>query len=342
MPRPWRVTYAGARYHITARGNGRQRIFLCSEDRERFLEQLAEALDTDEVILYAYVLMPNHYHLLIETPLGNVKRFMQRLNTAYSMYFRYRHNKPGHCFQGRYGAKLVAGDDYIVRLTRYIHLNPVKTRKMLAETSERRTKYLEQFAWSSLPGYTSKAKASRIVDYRWLSLMDCRTQQGNRAAYRRYLGGMIARDDEEFKESLQASRYAIGDERFIEETEGDLKAIHLAKSCGGGDVYAPRERIAEIVDIEKEVAKEFSVRPCILHEHGHKAAMAKNAAVYLSCQLTGKSQRFVAEHYGYSSDSSVVKLRQRFKKQLADDERLAKRIARLRSRVLKLYSIIKV
>jgi len=70
------------------------------------------------------VLMPNHYHLLVETPLGNVPRFMQRLNTAYSMYFRLQHRRPGHCFQGRYGAKLVRGEDYLLRLTRYIHLNP--------------------------------------------------------------------------------------------------------------------------------------------------------------------------------------------------------------------------
>ena len=130
MPRPWRITYSGAKYHITSRGNGRQDIFLCDEDYARFLEQLTLALEEDEVILYSYVLMTNHYHLFVETPLGNIKRFMQRLNTAYGAYYRYKHSKPGHCFQGRYGAKLVGGDDYIVRLTRYIHLNPVKIKKM--------------------------------------------------------------------------------------------------------------------------------------------------------------------------------------------------------------------
>ena len=101
MPRPWRIRYSGAKYHVTVRGNGRQQVFFKDDDYLRFLEQLEAALAQDEVILYSYALLPNHFHLFIETPLGNIQRFMQRLNTAYSMYFRYKHSRPGHCFQGR-------------------------------------------------------------------------------------------------------------------------------------------------------------------------------------------------------------------------------------------------
>jgi REP element-mobilizing transposase RayT len=90
MPRKWRIRFVGARYHVTSRGNGRETIFYSDQDRERFLEQLDAALAADGVMLYAYCLMPNHYHLLVETPLGNIQRFMHRLNTAYSMYFRYK------------------------------------------------------------------------------------------------------------------------------------------------------------------------------------------------------------------------------------------------------------
>lgn len=121
MPRPWRIRYAGAKYHATSRGNGRQEIFLEPDDYARFLIQLESALEKDQVILYAYCLMPNHYHLFLETPLGNIQKFMQRLNTAYSMYFRYKHQRPGHCLQGRYGAKLVGGDEYVANLTSVIH-----------------------------------------------------------------------------------------------------------------------------------------------------------------------------------------------------------------------------
>ena len=90
MPRPLRIRYDGAKYHVTARGNGRQQIFFGDEDYERFLDQLALAQEKDQVIVYAYCLMPNHYHLFVETPLGNIQRFEQRLNTAYGMYYRYK------------------------------------------------------------------------------------------------------------------------------------------------------------------------------------------------------------------------------------------------------------
>jgi REP element-mobilizing transposase RayT len=95
MPRPPRKSFEGAKYHIAVRGNGRQDIFLSDEDRRRFLDQLKDAAEKDGVRVYAYVLMSNHYHLLIETRRANVSAFMQRLNTAYGMYFRHKHKRPG-------------------------------------------------------------------------------------------------------------------------------------------------------------------------------------------------------------------------------------------------------
>ena len=84
MARPWRILYAGAKYHVTVRGNARQEVFHEEHDYLRFIEQLADALDKDEIILYAFVLMPNHYHLFVETKHGNIQRFMQRLDTSCS------------------------------------------------------------------------------------------------------------------------------------------------------------------------------------------------------------------------------------------------------------------
>ena len=160
MPRPWRARYAGAKYHLTSRGNARQDIFLSDNDLARFVDQLASALEKDEVVLYAYVLMKNHYHLFVETPLGNVQRFMQRLNTAYSMYFRYKHGQPGHCLQGRYKAKLVNGDDYVSRLIRYMHLNPVQTAEKKKQSVSARTQCLTDYVWSSYRGYIRRGDAN--------------------------------------------------------------------------------------------------------------------------------------------------------------------------------------
>ena len=127
MPRPARIEYTNGLYHVTSRGNGRQRIFFDDDNRERFLQQLKDNLETYDVILYAYVLMSNHYHILVRTKHPNLSRFMQRLNTSYALYFRYKRHTTGHVFQGRYKAKIVEGDTYMIALSRYIHLNPTKT-----------------------------------------------------------------------------------------------------------------------------------------------------------------------------------------------------------------------
>jgi len=125
MARHLRVEYAGAIYHVTIRGNGRQAIFEDDRDRERFVRRLFESVETYGVRLYLYCLMTNHVHLVIETPDKGLSRFMQSLETGYTVYSNLRHKKSGHVFQGRYGAKLVEGDEYLLKLSRYVHLNPV-------------------------------------------------------------------------------------------------------------------------------------------------------------------------------------------------------------------------
>ncbi len=334
MPRPWRIAYAGAKYHITSRGNARAAVFLAEEDYERFLKQLASALERDEVILYAYALMPNHYHLLIETPLGNVQRFMQRLNTAYSMYFRYKHSRPGHCLQGRYGAKLVSGDDYILRLTRYIHLNPVKTRAQGSLETAEKMKYLDRFRWSSCRGYTVKKHEEEAIDYRWLKLLGCKTQKGNRTAYRKYIRECLGQEDELLKEARDASRYAIGDERFREEAESDLKAMQMSKALHGDLILGEKETWS-IDEVELAVAKEHGIARAELHEHGHHSGLAKAMSIELCCQLTGLSQRRISEHYGYRSESSVGKVRRRLAARLAMNHSEERKLAKLRDRLLK-------
>lgn len=340
MPRPWRVMYEGARYHITSRGNARQKIFLIQQDYERFVDQLAAAVEKDEVILYAYVLMQNHYHLLIETPLANVDRFMQRLNTAYPMYFRYKHRRPGHCLQGRYGAKVVGGEEYIVRLSRYMHMNPIETKRWKGRPATEKLHYLGEYRWSSYGGYVHKKGEQQIVDYRWLELMGRRSRQRNRAAYRRYIAEMAGDEqDAQLHEALAASRYAIGDEDFVERIEQDVRKKVAAHE---GDVFGPRERLAEIRVVETAVAKQWGVRAEDLHSNGHRTGVAKTVAVELACRLTGESQRQVGRFFGYTSDSSVVKQRGRFRSLISQDKDLRAKTARLQKRLLHHKSRFKV
>ncbi len=126
MARPLRIEFEGALYHVTGRGNARQRVFADEKDRAKFVQLLSESLGRYEVELHAYVLMGNHYHLMATTRRANLSRWMHWLTTAYTVYFNWRHRRVGHLFQSRYKSILVEAEGYPLSLSRYLHLNPVR------------------------------------------------------------------------------------------------------------------------------------------------------------------------------------------------------------------------
>jgi putative transposase len=145
MARPLRVEYPGALYHVTSRGNDRQDIFRSEKDRAYFLGILDHLVERFHFVIHAYCLMDNHYHLLVETPQGNLSKGMRQLNGVYTQRFNWKYEKTGHLFQGRYKSIIVDKDAYLLELARYVVLNPVRAR--MAESPE---------AW---PGSCSRATA---------------------------------------------------------------------------------------------------------------------------------------------------------------------------------------
>jgi REP element-mobilizing transposase RayT len=328
MTRPWRIVYPGAKYHVTVRGNARQAVFHEQRDYEKFIEQLKDALDKDEVKLYAFVIMPNHYHLFVEPKHGNIQRFMQRLNTSYSMYHRYKHKKPGHCFQGRYGAKLVKGDDYVIRLTRYIHLNPVKVAACKGMKIEEKINLLNSFKWSSYRRYAGMPDGLALkIDDGYLSMMNRLTDNGNRAAYRRYVEGCISRSDAEMLQALALSRYAVGSPKFLEQIEDELKEVKVNKGVYG-DIRWPEGRKYTIKQITAAVALEFGEKAEDLKAK-HSYGWGRKIAIELSSRHSGLSQRQIGEYFGYGGNGSVLKQRNRLRDMLKADDALQKRITRI-------------
>lgn len=126
MSRPLRIEYPGACYHVIARGVEKRDIIKGSKDASAFIRLLSRITDRYNFIFYAYCVMSNHYHLLLETPDGNLSRGMHNLNTTYAIGFNKRHERVGHLFQGRYKAFVVEKEEYLLELTRYIVLNPVR------------------------------------------------------------------------------------------------------------------------------------------------------------------------------------------------------------------------
>jgi REP element-mobilizing transposase RayT len=152
MARKARVEYQGAVYHVLDRGDRREAIFLDDGDRRRFLETLGEACGRTGWRVHAYVLMSNHYHLMIETPQANLVAGMRWFQTTWTMRFNRRHRLSGHLFQGRYKAVLVDAQEggYFAVLSDYIHLNPIRARMIGLE--ER----LFDYPWSSYPLYAAR------------------------------------------------------------------------------------------------------------------------------------------------------------------------------------------
>ena len=126
MARPLRIEYPGAFYHVTSRGNERKDIFKSQRDREKFLSYVESAVVRYGAVVHTWCLMSNHYHLLLETPAGNLSQIMRHINGAYTTYVNVKRKRAGHLFQGRYKAILVEADAYALELSRYMHLNPVR------------------------------------------------------------------------------------------------------------------------------------------------------------------------------------------------------------------------
>ena len=124
MARPIRIEFAGAFYHVTARGDRQEDIYLSDQDRIGFLSILEQVCNRFNWLVHAYCLMDNHYHLLVETPDSNLGKGMRQLNGVYTQTSNRTHGKVGHVFQGRYKAILVEKETYLLELARYIVLNP--------------------------------------------------------------------------------------------------------------------------------------------------------------------------------------------------------------------------
>ncbi len=140
MGRPLRVECADGLYHAFSRGNEKRSVFYDERDRQHFLDLLGGVCERFHVEVWAYVLMPNHYHLVLRTRRPNLSRAMHWLGVAYTNWFNARHDRSGHLFQGRFKAVLIEDEDYLRRLVLYVHRNPLRSRLV-----ER----LAEYPWSS-------------------------------------------------------------------------------------------------------------------------------------------------------------------------------------------------
>jgi putative transposase len=257
MARLLRIEYPGAVYHVTCRGNERKEIFRDDRDREAFIEILQRSQAIYEIRLFAYVLMDNHFHLLLETPLGNLSKFMRRFNIAYTGYFNRIHDRVGHLYQGRYLSTLVDKESYLSELSRYIHLNPVRTKEQNDNTPEGKWHYLLNYPWSSLKGYLNEKDKETFLDYS-LILEDFggETNFGRDRYAKRIredlLSSLIIKDK-------VIGRALLGGDHFIKWVKGNFYPKEGDRECPGLKGikrYRASEEIIELLSKETETSIE--------------------------------------------------------------------------------------
>jgi len=177
-------------YHVTFRRNERRAIFRDDADRNRLLKELEAGVEDYEVRLYLWCLMSNHVHLLVETPRANISSFMGGVLTGYSVYFNRRHRRHGHLTQGRFHSPLVEGDRYLLKLSRYIHLNPVCVGAWKSRSVRERRDYLRRYRWSSYSAYRfarHAAAAPAWLDWETVLREHSKDLRNSRRAYRRFV-----------------------------------------------------------------------------------------------------------------------------------------------------------
>ncbi|GAB4198888.1 MAG: transposase [Wenzhouxiangellaceae bacterium] len=216
MARPIRLEYEGALYHITARGNRREVIYQDNDDREYLLELLGQCCKRFNWLCYAYCLMDNHYHLLVETPDANLSKGMRHLNGVYTQAVNRRHHRVGHVFQGRFKAILVEADSYLLELSRYIVLNPVRAG-IVYEAKD--------WPWSS---YLGTLRRRSRPD--WLAADTLLSHFGAKrasaiAAYRRFVSDGV--DHESPWQSLKGQVF-LGSDAFLKRMQNKMDDLEQA------------------------------------------------------------------------------------------------------------------
>lgn len=323
MARPLRIEYPNAFYHVMNRGAGRQAIYLIEDDYKIFLEVVKELARFFDIRVVAYCLMPNHYHLLVQTPKANLSRAMRHLNGVYTQRHNRLHKKDGPLFRGRYKAILVQEDEYLTHLIRYIHLNPVQAGL---------TDDLSKYPWTSHGHYLKAENKIDDKDHRWLHVrlgLAFFSNKLKRALkdYRQFLKeGVDLKTLAFYKNKKHGS--ILGDPDFIDRIKE--KYIFSDRKLS---TEVPEKRGLQgqkkAHDIAREASRVFQ-RPLeeLYRSRRGQTNYARLAAVALTRELSGLKLSEIAQFYKMNSYKSVGTTCYRLKARLVKEPELRKRYER--------------
>ena len=319
MGRPLRIEYPGAVYHITSRGNERKTIFVSDEDRIKFLHILEDYHERYGILLHSYVLMDNHYHLILETPKGNLLKVMHGINSRYTGYFNRTYRRAGHLFQGRYKGILIDKDNYLIELSRYVHLNPVRAKAVDRP---------EKWRWSSYLAYINKEREKRWVEYASVLSRFGSDITTARRRYKRFVEEGLTKELPPPLEDVHG-QIVLGSEGFIEKIKRIVAGRDLTSEIIERKRFTKQPNPDEII---KEVAKAFGADKAVMKEKGKRHNTARKAAIYFIQRYSGLSNEEIGRIFGGIHYSAVSKASDRVKKEMAENKQFSKVVEYINSK----------
>lgn len=310
MARQLRIEYPGAYYHVTARGNERKEIFKSEKDREKFLSYLESAVKRYGAVIHVWCLMSNHYHLLVETPSGNLSQIMQHINGAYTTYFNTKRKRSGHLFQGRYKGILVDADEYALELSRYIHLNPVRIG-IVNEPGD--------YKWSSFQEYAGKKKTPDWLTTTFILGYFDKSQPVAQIKYGQFVEEMIGEKHESPLQQMVASTM-LGTPEFvaaIQEQHLDGKSHH--RNLPALKQLKSKPTIDQILEIAGSALNQDE-------------KLTAKVAIHLCHRYSGAKLKEIGERFGVK-ESAVSQSSRRFEVELGKDKKLQDVVADLVKRL---------
>ena len=283
MPRAKRIHYEDAIYHVTSRGNERRKIVLDDADRWMFLKVLAETVEHHGVVCHAWVLMDNHYHLLLETPSANLSPAMKHLNAIYTQKFNKKHHRVGHLFQGRYKAIVVEKDSYLKELCRYLVLNPVRTRMV---------KHPKEWKWSSYRGTVGLEKADSWLETDWILGQFGKKIKAAQNAYRVFVEDGMGKKGSPWDNLY--SRIYLGSDEFLDKVH-EMGQKHKSLDVPKYQKHVVKQKPEEIL---AKVAKVYRVKTEDMLLPGKKRPEARDMAIYLMKKESGLSLKEIGKLMG--------------------------------------------
>ncbi len=284
------------------------------KDRNKFLTLIAESLETYQVVLHAYIMMANHFHLLIETRKANCSEFMRHFNICYTGWFNWRHGRNGNLYQGRYKAFLIDVDNYLLEVSRYLHLNIVRGSRVRSWNYRECWQYAKVYRWSSLAGYVSVLRTVRYVDYDLILSM-----VGGRRAYCDFVIEGLKRGVENPYEKMR-HQMILGDGDFEVEVKRFLRCGSIREQPTYRDLVAATVAPEMLLDL---LMKEFGWSKEIIMRRGAKGVI-RGIAAELLYRYSGVTQAQIGSLLGGIDYMAVYQLRRRLKEWMKKDTAVKK------------------